>query len=199
MFMVLQRTLQELSFAGRDIFCLFFVCFFRFLSIYLCTYFPTVLHYLVSTYLVCTNVKYRKDGSENSTFGYSIFMMLQRTSQEPELSFAGRVSFCLFFVFSLPIYIPIYIPSYFPTLIDIYVSRYLLTCFYTLWEYLTNCRNSNCPSVDILCRNPNCVSVSFAGTRTAHWWLIRSKKISNDQELIQSDPISCPQNPKGNN
>ena len=26
----------------------------------------------------------------------------------------------------------------------------------------------------------------------------RSKKISNDQELIQSDPISCPQNQKGN-
>ena len=28
---------------------------------------------------------------------------------------------------------------------------------------------------------------------------IPSKKISNDQELIQSDPISCPQNQKGNN
>ena len=27
----------------------------------------------------------------------------------------------------------------------------------------------------------------------------RSKKISNDQELIRSDPISCPQNQKGNN
>ena len=26
-----------------------------------------------------------------------------------------------------------------------------------------------------------------------------SKKTSNDQELIQSDPISCPQNQKGNN
>ena len=26
-----------------------------------------------------------------------------------------------------------------------------------------------------------------------------SKKISNDQELIQSDPSSCPQNQKGNN
>ena len=26
-----------------------------------------------------------------------------------------------------------------------------------------------------------------------------SKKVSNDQELIQSDPISCPQNQKGNN
>ena len=25
------------------------------------------------------------------------------------------------------------------------------------------------------------------------------KRISNDQELIQSDPISCPQNQKGNN
>ena len=29
--------------------------------------------------------------------------------------------------------------------------------------------------------------------------LYQSKKISNDQELIQSDPISCPQNQKGNN
>ena len=28
---------------------------------------------------------------------------------------------------------------------------------------------------------------------------MESKKISNDQELIQSDPISCPQNQKGNN
>ena len=28
---------------------------------------------------------------------------------------------------------------------------------------------------------------------------IKSKKISNDQELIQSDPISCPKNQKGNN
>ena len=26
----------------------------------------------------------------------------------------------------------------------------------------------------------------------------KSKKISNDQELIQSDPTSCPQNQKGN-
>ena len=28
---------------------------------------------------------------------------------------------------------------------------------------------------------------------------VKSKKISNDQELIQSDAISCPQNQKGNN
>ena len=28
---------------------------------------------------------------------------------------------------------------------------------------------------------------------------LKSKKISNDQELIQSDPIACPQNQKGNN
>ena len=31
------------------------------------------------------------------------------------------------------------------------------------------------------------------------WSQPQSKKISNDQELIQSDPISCPQNQKGNN
>ena len=28
---------------------------------------------------------------------------------------------------------------------------------------------------------------------------LESKKISNDQELIQSDPTSCPQNQNGNN
>ena len=27
----------------------------------------------------------------------------------------------------------------------------------------------------------------------------KSKKTNNDQELIQSDPISCPKNQKGNN
>ena len=32
-----------------------------------------------------------------------------------------------------------------------------------------------------------------------NWWEMKSKKISNDQELIQSDPTSCPQNQKGNN
>ena len=30
-------------------------------------------------------------------------------------------------------------------------------------------------------------------------WLLQSKKITNDQELIQSVPISCPQNQKENN
>ena len=29
--------------------------------------------------------------------------------------------------------------------------------------------------------------------------MLKSKKISNDQELIQSDPTSCPKNQKGNN
>ena len=29
--------------------------------------------------------------------------------------------------------------------------------------------------------------------------MLENKKISNDQELIQSDPTSCPQNQKGNN
>ena len=31
------------------------------------------------------------------------------------------------------------------------------------------------------------------------YWLSQSKMISNDQELIQSDPTSYPQNQKGNN
>ena len=39
------------------------------------------------------------------------------------------------------------------------------------------------------------------GVEQHHWntGAKESKKISNDQELIQSDPISCPQNQKGNN
>ena len=32
-----------------------------------------------------------------------------------------------------------------------------------------------------------------------HDFRMKSKKISNDQELIQSDPTFCPQNQKGNN
>ena len=35
--------------------------------------------------------------------------------------------------------------------------------------------------------------------KNAGWIDIESKMISNDQELIQSDPTSCPQNQKGNN
>ena len=33
----------------------------------------------------------------------------------------------------------------------------------------------------------------------ARKWGMRSKRTSNCQELTQSDPISCPQNQKGNN
>ena len=37
-------------------------------------------------------------------------------------------------------------------------------------------------------------------TRLLSWnFHAKCKKISNDQELIQSDPTSCPQNQKGNN
>ena len=53
------------------------------------------------------------------------------------------------------------------------------------------------------------VILSVCFPKTCHyWWLLQdtlhqssqqSKKISNDQELIQSDPTSCPQNQKGNN
>ena len=38
-----------------------------------------------------------------------------------------------------------------------------------------------------------------SGTWPTLKFYLQSKKISNDQELIQSDPISCPQNRKGNN
>ena len=39
----------------------------------------------------------------------------------------------------------------------------------------------------------------FERINELHSFVSESKKISNDQELIQSDPISCPQNQKGNN
>ena len=35
--------------------------------------------------------------------------------------------------------------------------------------------------------------------KTEQMTKMKSEKISNDQELIQSDPISCPQNQKGSN
>ena len=41
-----------------------------------------------------------------------------------------------------------------------------------------------------------CVCLIDYSSCCCHW---KSKMISNDQELIQSDPISCPQNQKGNN
>ena len=42
--------------------------------------------------------------------------------------------------------------------------------------------------------------VNFIGrVGTMSFIEMESKKISNNQELIQSDPISCPQNQKGNN
>ena len=40
--------------------------------------------------------------------------------------------------------------------------------------------------------------VTYIGSRKPSTFE-QSKKISNDQELIQSDHISCPQNQKGNN
>ena len=45
-----------------------------------------------------------------------------------------------------------------------------------------------------------CVDLSMQKIRmTTVKFYKQSKKISNDQELIQSDPTSCPQNQKGNN
>ena len=51
---------------------------------------------------------------------------------------------------------------------------------------------------------PQSILHSFQSSLTSNqnvWYFIysQSKKISNDQELIQSDPTSCPQNQKGNN
>ena len=43
------------------------------------------------------------------------------------------------------------------------------------------------------------IHVSYTHIRPRKRRKYQSKKISNDQDLIQSDPISCPQNQKGNN
>ena len=51
-------------------------------------------------------------------------------------------------------------------------------------------RRLTSPSASIMAQN-----IQLFGPRGG----FLSKKISNDQELIQSDPISCPQNQKGNN
>ena len=48
-------------------------------------------------------------------------------------------------------------------------------------------------------RSPSLNTCSTALQIHRYSVMILSKKISNDQELIQSDPISCPQNQKGNN
>ena len=48
-------------------------------------------------------------------------------------------------------------------------------------------------SLKILGKSINSIPLFMKGI------FMKSKKISNDQELIQSDSISCPQNQKGNN
>ena len=48
-------------------------------------------------------------------------------------------------------------------------------------------------------RDWNALPSSLISSTEVRRMVLLSKKISNDQELIQSDPISCPQNQKGNN
>ena len=56
------------------------------------------------------------------------------------------------------------------------------------------------PSNNLLLQEALAVSEDLHKERIFTWFsFFRSKKMSNDQELIQSDPISCPQNQKGNN
>ena len=53
---------------------------------------------------------------------------------------------------------------------------------------------------DLLLNIDNVLTDLYADDTTLYYIdKSQSKKISNDQELIQSDPISCPQNQKGNN
>ena len=50
---------------------------------------------------------------------------------------------------------------------------------------------------DIIWLENDDISMSLASVVTTSE--LQSKKIRDDQELIQSDPTSCPQNQKGNN
>ena len=50
-----------------------------------------------------------------------------------------------------------------------------------------------------LTKQPKCAPHRRLYHVMVHVTVLESKKTSNDQELIQSDPISCPQNQKGNN
>ena len=45
----------------------------------------------------------------------------------------------------------------------------------------------------------SCKMIPLVSVETNTDNLMQSKKVSNDQELLQSFPTSCPQNQKGNN
>ena len=75
------------------------------------------------------------------------------------------------------------------------------------WTTLSNCPSANNSSAVMKpyrnCRKKLNLVSQVRNTKTGGASLriarSQSKKISNDQELIQSDPTSCPQNQKGNN
>ena len=68
------------------------------------------------------------------------------------------------------------------------------------WPYLLN-RVENC---DEICMHIDIVKMYLRDGQMSFvigrgFAEVQSKKISDDQELIQSDPTSCPQNQKGKN
>ena len=59
-----------------------------------------------------------------------------------------------------------------------------------------------CAPVNMICVTMSCWEINIESLSAVHvkqCTVKESKKISNDQELIQSDPTYCPQNQKGNN
>ena len=79
------------------------------------------------------------------------------------------------------------------------IHKSMIACFQTLSKYII-------VLCDYMYTMQNKFSNCFCVCQIHHIRLLLSdycikisKKISNDQELIQSDPISCPQNQKGNN
>ena len=57
----------------------------------------------------------------------------------------------------------------------------------------------SCLSADWTIRANSLGLANSAHKRHLPWYIWQSKKISNDQELIQSDPTTCPQNQQENN
>ena len=125
------------------------------------------------------------------------------------------------FNYLLPFYIP-NTPFYYHHLSSYFL---FLLCFSLLFSYIhLICKMGRTGTVtDSLYLNKVCPQTLHHRTNTIMYYLqyvhprvsqiiilsthhvhdlgssLQSKKISNNQELIQSDPISCPQNQKGNN
>ena len=100
-----------------------------------------------------------------------------------------------------------YLQNTFPTLLNYVCIRYICAFILEIYIYIHLNRQMKREARKVIykCVQRNdfrlyCFSlcrITDHSQAMLLFWL--SKKISNDQELIQSDPTSCPQNQKGNN